>query len=288
MKKLVFIMFLLVGYFSGYAQVGIGVQTPSSSAMLDIHSAGGDKGVLLPKIALTSLTSYLPIKGDSSDARNVGLLIYNTTEDSTKDLVLGYYYWTGSSWVGLPNTSTIIELISNQIINGGVYYGTINGGTKEVLYIKKKDAVTGIETNEEIDLFATILNNITHISAGDLFEMKKMFGYDISEHVVFTGISVKGKYLYTVYGTTQIQEGNAEVGGLTLSQESLALLAHGEIYSISLLNSQLQVIDMNTTDIVLTTNGLLKFSLGSGSLYQTLPAGEYGVIVELLSDNVQL
>lgn len=285
MKKLVFIMFLLVGYLSGYAQVGIGVRTPSSSAMLDIHSAEGNKGVLMPKVSLIDKTSYAPLKGSSSDVRNVGLIVYNTTEDVAKDLVQGYYYWTGSAWTGLPNTDTIIELISNQIINGGVYYGKINGGTKDVLYIKKIDAVTGNEIDEEIDILDTLLSNLT---PENIFLIKKSLGYDITEQVVYTGKSVKGKYHYSVYGKTQIQEGNAEVNGLSLSSESLRLLEEGVIYGIHLLNNNLQVIDINITDIEVTSSGVLKFSLGSSSIYFTLPAGEYGVIVELLSAKEQI
>lgn len=285
MKKLVLGLLLLGGYFMGYAQVGIGIKDPSTSAMLDVHSPNGDKGILMPKIALVEKSSFAPIKGNSSDVHNLGLIIYNTTVDTTKDLIQGYYYWTGSKWTGLPNTETVIELISNQIVNGGVYYGKINGGTKEVLYLKKIDAVTGTEINEEIDILSLLINNLT---VENIFKLKEAMGYDVTEQVVYTGKSVKGKYHYSVYGKTQIEDGNAEAGGVSLSAETLRLLEEGVIYKVYVLNNNHQIIDINTTDIVVTNAGVLKFSLGANSLYYTLPAGEYGVIVELLSSKEQI
>ena len=283
MKKILFVLFLLGGCYSGFSQVGIGVQNPSSSAMLDIHSAEGNKGVLMPKIALIDKQSYLPITGNSGDARNIGLMVYNTTVDVAKDLSKGYYYWTGTQWNGLPDAAAIIDIINNNTsINGGVYYGKINGGTKEVLYIKKKDN-NGNEIDEEIDIVASFLGDLTNISEENIFILKKVFGYDITEHVVYTGKSIKGKYHYSVYGKTLIQEGNAEVQGVQLNSETVRLLGSGNIYKINLLDQNQQIIDVNITDITIETGNVLKFSMGTSSIYYTLPAGEYGVIVELLS-----
>jgi len=76
-----------------YAQnVGINSDgsTPNASAMLDIKSS--DKGLLIPRVALTSTSSASPITSPATS-----LLVYNTA--TTGDVTPGYYYWNGSQWV---------------------------------------------------------------------------------------------------------------------------------------------------------------------------------------------
>lgn len=66
---------------------GIGTTTPDDSAILDITST--DKGILGPRISLTSATMQLGSNPNAS-----GLLIYNTGPV----LLPGYYFWNGSEW----------------------------------------------------------------------------------------------------------------------------------------------------------------------------------------------
>ncbi len=283
MRKLLFVLFLLWGCFSGYSQVGIGIKDPSPSAMLDIYSARGNRGVLMPKVELLDKQSYAPILGDGNDPHNIGLIVYNMTKNISEELTQGYYYWTGSTWTRLADVDTIMDLIGKPTANeGGVYYGKINGGTKEVLYFKKKEA-NGTVVDVEIDLVGALLDDFANLSEENIFNLRKVFGYDITERVVFTGKRIQGKYHYSVYGRTTIEDGNAEVQGMRLNPSSLQLLEEGNVFKIYLLNQNQQVIDMGITDIEVTTGGMLKFSLGSSSVYYTLPAGQYGVIVEFLS-----
>lgn len=74
------------------AQVGINTVTPDHSSILDVVST--DKGVLLPRIALTSTLDTSSIFNPATS-----LLIYNTS--TVNDVVPGYYYWDGAKWVGL-------------------------------------------------------------------------------------------------------------------------------------------------------------------------------------------
>ncbi|MCS3868440.1 hypothetical protein J3D55_001356 [Chryseobacterium ginsenosidimutans] len=67
--------------------VGIGTTTPNASAVLDITSS--NKGILGPRISLTSTTMQL-----SASPNATGLLIYNTGPT----LSLGYYFWNGLEW----------------------------------------------------------------------------------------------------------------------------------------------------------------------------------------------
>lgn len=87
MKNKIFISgFLLASVFS-FAQVGINTTSPDASAVLDVSST--NKGILGPRISLTSATMQL---GSAPNA--AGLLIYNTGPTITP----GYYFWNGSEW----------------------------------------------------------------------------------------------------------------------------------------------------------------------------------------------
>jgi hypothetical protein len=84
------------------AQTGIGTITPNAAAKLDVSST--TKGFLPPKVALTATNSFDPITGLSGStalATAAGLLIYNTATAGTapNNVVPGYYYWNGTTWV---------------------------------------------------------------------------------------------------------------------------------------------------------------------------------------------
>jgi hypothetical protein len=99
-KSLFIILFLCTNGL--YAQTGIGTTTPNAAAKLDVSST--TKGFLPPKVALTATNSFDPITGLSGStalATAAGLLIYNTATAGTapNNVVPGYYYWNGTTWV---------------------------------------------------------------------------------------------------------------------------------------------------------------------------------------------
>ncbi|NQX82989.1 MAG: hypothetical protein HRT66_13495, partial [Flavobacteriaceae bacterium] len=98
-------MKILVGVFLfisivGYSQVSIGKLEPNDSAQLEIVS--NNKGLLIPKITLTSLTDVTTITSGNID----GLTVFNTS--TTSDLKPGYYYWHGNVWNRLITKEDII------------------------------------------------------------------------------------------------------------------------------------------------------------------------------------
>ena len=105
MKTLIYFLSLLIS-FGGFAQTGIGTTTPNASAKLDVTAS--NKGFLPPRVALTGTNVFAPITGTSSAA--AGLLIYNTATDGTapNNVVPGYYFWNGLSWVQIAS-GLIIE-----------------------------------------------------------------------------------------------------------------------------------------------------------------------------------
>ncbi|OJV50778.1 MAG: hypothetical protein BGO31_07215 [Bacteroidetes bacterium 43-16] len=63
---------------------------PSGNAVLELES--NNKGLLLPRVALTALNTAAPLT-----AHVAGMTVYNTA--STADVTPGYYYNNGSQWV---------------------------------------------------------------------------------------------------------------------------------------------------------------------------------------------
>ncbi len=115
MKRITFtsVLFLLMALrLTGQNNVGINDDnsTAKASAMLDVYSA--TKGLLIPRIALTSITSVAPVTSPVAS-----LLVYNTA--TTGDVTPGYYYWNGTSkWVRLvasSDPSNILKTVSKTV-----------------------------------------------------------------------------------------------------------------------------------------------------------------------------
>ena len=77
-----------------FGQVGIGTETPDTSAVLDVVAS--DKGFLAPQVALTATNIFAPLTGNQIE----GLLVYNTntTTTPTVGVTPGYYFWDGTTW----------------------------------------------------------------------------------------------------------------------------------------------------------------------------------------------
>lgn len=81
---------------------GIGTNTPDASAILDLTSS--NKGVLVPRVNLTSSTMQL---GSSTNA--TGLLVFNTGSILSQ----GYYFWNGTEWRIINSGTATAPLISS-------------------------------------------------------------------------------------------------------------------------------------------------------------------------------
>jgi len=96
MKKLkniyiIALQFYCINYaISQNVAINTSGSAPSGSAMLDISSSS--LGILIPRIALTSITDNTTISSPLTS-----LLVYNTS--TTLTIWPGYYYWNGTQWV---------------------------------------------------------------------------------------------------------------------------------------------------------------------------------------------
>ena len=90
----------------------VGINTtgtaPDPSAMLDIDES--DKGLLIPRVALTASNSAAPITAPATS-----LLVYNTATagSSPNNVTPGYYYWNGTSWSRFNLSGDSWDLLGN-------------------------------------------------------------------------------------------------------------------------------------------------------------------------------
>jgi len=91
MKKVI-LFIIVLGYISGYGQVGINTDgsAPENSAMLDVKSTVS--GILIPRLSQT--------QRDAITTPATGLMVYQT------DNAPGFYYYNGSVWTGLTVPAT--------------------------------------------------------------------------------------------------------------------------------------------------------------------------------------
>src|SRR5690606_10744688 len=85
-----------------FAQQGFGTKEPSKASVVDMQSE--NRGLLIPRVALTNLTTFLPNTGENSaDATSASktnsLLVYNTATAGVvpNNVTPGYYYWTSAN-----------------------------------------------------------------------------------------------------------------------------------------------------------------------------------------------
>ncbi|AEH02313.1 tail fiber domain-containing protein [Lacinutrix sp. 5H-3-7-4] len=143
MKNLTLLLYFLVT--TSFAQVGINTTAPDESSILDVTSS--NKGILIPRISLTSTTDVTTI-----ETPTVSLLIYNTA--SIDDVTPGYYFWNGLDWSRIAT--------SNRENNSWSILGNTN----------TDDAINFIGTSDNQDLVFKRNN----IQAGFLKENNTAFG----------------------------------------------------------------------------------------------------------------
>jgi len=134
MKKFRYILYLLciLSIQTGFAQnVGISATssfTPDASAGLDVSYT--DKGLLVPRVALTATNAAGPITSPA-----ISLLVYNTATAGTSpnNVVPGYYYWNGVAWTALGTGTPSANSAWYPTGNTGTTAGTNFIGTTDAV-----------------------------------------------------------------------------------------------------------------------------------------------------------
>ena len=146
MKKYILTIMLFSLGFAGYAQVGIGTASPTTTLhVVESGSFSSTTGITIPVVTEDMTTT-------TTDGTEPSQLVYSTNASST-----GYYYWNGTAWTALVpadaartvkqtsdssyNVSTTDDIIeytnssaANFVLPAGVpvgkiyYFASTNGG----------------------------------------------------------------------------------------------------------------------------------------------------------------
>ena len=150
MKKLfILLSILLFGVVSIEAQ-GVGINkdnsAPDASAMLEVKNP--NKGLLIPRIALTGTNDILTIPSPA-----ISLLVYNTATTAVAGTVVtpGFYYWNGTVWTQFAMTGSVVNV--PEVVNMRASYNAATtysqndlvstGTNKDVFYYSLTSSNTG-------------------------------------------------------------------------------------------------------------------------------------------------
>jgi hypothetical protein len=163
MKKLLFITLITMNFLN--AQVGIGTTEIQNGVELQIESS--NKGLLIPRIALTSTALAAPV-GPTPIA--TGILIYNTATAGIgiTSVTPGFYYWSGTEWTALKSTAGQNWSLTG---NAGTSPGTQYLGTSDNqnLQIRTNNTLRMTVENDGqviVGTGTTQANTLTTINAG--------------------------------------------------------------------------------------------------------------------------
>lgn len=156
---------LAVSAYNNAQNVGINPTgaLPNSSAGLDVDFS--NKGVLIPRVALTARNSNAPIGAGIANS----LLVYNTATAGTfpNNVYPGYYYWDGSAWQRLTN-----GIANGWDINGNTLSGTLPASPNEFIgTLNNADWIVKTNNTERMRVKSNgqvVVNNTTPF-AGDVF-----------------------------------------------------------------------------------------------------------------------
>jgi hypothetical protein len=185
MKKFLLVCISLLLTNLSHAQ-NVGVNTtgavPNASAGLDVSFS--NKGLLIPRVALTATNSALPIATPATS-----LLVYNTaTVGGANAVSPGFYYWDGLQWLKF-NTNNLVDTDDQTLsINGDSLF--IADGNYVILPTDSLDwALTGnAGTNSATNFIGTTDNQSLSFRVNDTLRMRIETNGTIS--ILNTGLSV--------------------------------------------------------------------------------------------------
>ncbi len=120
------LVLLLLMQLIAKAQMKIGDNSTSinSASLLELETT--NKGLVFPRVSLTSVSSSSPLPAGLL----TGTVVYNTNISTTGGSGVGIYYWDGSKWNFLANSTTTLNnwsLTGNAITNSSTnFLGTTN------------------------------------------------------------------------------------------------------------------------------------------------------------------
>ena len=143
-------------------KIGFGTITPN--AMVDIQST--NNGVLIPRIALTSITDALSVVNPAGGPLQTSTLIYNTATAgvSPNNVIPGFYFWNNptSRWIALSN-ATDWSLNGNTAITSPAVPATYGTST-----IGATENFMGTTDNNDVTIGTNNIERMRVLSSGNI------------------------------------------------------------------------------------------------------------------------
>jgi hypothetical protein len=161
-------LFFMLASVPLFAQIGIGTKTPAPSAVLEISSAGNNKGILIPRITATQKDAIVnPAEG---------LLIYQTTAPT------GFYYYTGTAWKLMAiqtDVASKVDKVDGKDLSSNDYT------TAEKT---KLSAITGTNTGDQTTITgnAATATNLTGLTTS-VATLNNLSGVNSGDQTTITG-----------------------------------------------------------------------------------------------------
>ncbi len=136
MNHLKFVLFygLLLGRVTtSFSQVGMGVETPSASAKLELKSS--NLGFLLPRMTSNQRSVIV--------SPSAGLMVFQTDNTS------GFYYYNGTEWTG-PLTPVEVDGLV-KVDGQSIFSGNLNLGLKKLINLAGPSNATDLATKGYVD-----------------------------------------------------------------------------------------------------------------------------------------
>ncbi len=211
MKSISIVFFtVFCAVISNAQSIGIGTTTPDASAVLDVKS--GNKGMLVPRVALTAINVAAPITAPAD-----ALLIYNTATAGTGESAVspGFYYWNTSTmrW-------TAIATRTSDANQGNVGFGAwsdcpsaiSNIGAYNPVYAE--DGITGDNLGYSVSIsgdYAIIGCDVN--SSNDNSGYAYIFHFDGTNWMLQQKISASDAAGYDRFGFSVSMSGNNAIVG---------------------------------------------------------------------------
>lgn len=249
------ILFLLFIKSSISQNVAISTSTtaPDASAMLDIVSSS--KGLLIPRLALSSTTSSSPVTSPQTS-----LLVYNTATAGSGSTAVspGFYYWDGTKWVAFMGT------------NGRDWSLTGNAGTTV--------GTNFLGTTDNQDLQFNVNNyrsGLINMSAYQTF-----FGYQAGVNTTTAGNlnSFFGYYsaLQNTSGNANTAMGYSSLRNNTIGTDNTALGLNAQYYNSGSYNTAVGSHVLQGSNTVASNTGNYNTAIGFAAGYgYSVTVGSY-------------
>lgn len=234
-KCLVFfnlVIFIIVIFSAScYAQIGILTNTPDASAVVDMVSTS--KGLLIPRVNLTSsLSNPSPVSNPA-----VGLLVFNSGSHQPT----GFYYWNGSKWTSSSYSTDNWSITGNSSTSiSNNFIGTTDNqslalrtnNTERMRINEEGQVLIGFTTPAyNTDLFS-VHDNTTQTTAINAYAPNGYGVHSEAGAMAFFG-EVNNDQGYALWAENQSSDGYGAMvvgcnsGAFTLNNHYFGLSAHG-------------------------------------------------------------